>query len=166
MLYVLLLLVALVVSVGFWLAFMGGQLPSSSAEAPPLRYARRELMTPTELGFYGLLRTAFPALQVAPQVAISALVDAAKTPNDPSAAHRVRGKVSQKRLDFVVFEPATARVVCVIELDDHTHDRAARAQSDRERDAILTSVGLRVLRFDARAIPSAEALKAAVLQQA
>ncbi len=137
--------------------------PSEKPSSGTIRYVRRELLTPTELQFHARLREALPAHLVAPQVAMSALVDAVQPVDGSRSPHQLRAKVSQKRLDFVVVEPASGKVVCVVELDDHTHDRAARAKSDRARDAILSSVGLRVLRFDARTMPSVEALRDAVV---
>lgn len=119
-------------------------------------------LTETEAKFFHRLVEALPEAVVVPQMAMSALVDVAE--------HQKRGKharylntnragFSQKRLDYVLLDRESLEVVCVIELDDHTHDAAARKTADAERDAILAGVGYPVLRFDARKMPTAAELR-------
>lgn len=119
-------------------------------------------LTETEAKFFRRLVEAVPEAVVVPQMAMSALVDVAE--------HQKRGKharylntnragFSQKRLDYVLLDRESLEVVCVIELDDHTHDAAARKAADAERDAILTGAGYPVLRFDARKMPTVVELR-------
>jgi hypothetical protein len=124
-----------------------------------VEYRRQSLMTPTERKFYLRLCEALPEAVVAPQVAMCALVDVAPRLAQGKYKHVNRAKVAQQRLDFVVIDREVGDVVCVIELDDHTHDSAVRKTADIERDAILEEAGYSVLRFDARRMPSVEDLR-------
>lgn len=119
-----------------------------------VQYLRQPLMTATELKFFKRLIAAVPGLVVAPQVAMSGLVDIAAHQNRGRYRHLNRSAFAQKRVDFILIEPSSGAIVHVIELDDHTHDSAAAKAKDRERDSILAQCGYSVLRFDARAMPS------------
>ena len=154
------------VALGAAALLIRGRRPSARAEvekpAFKVEHAAKPPLTETEAKFFRRLVEALPETVVVPQMAMSALVDVAE--------HQKRGKharylnanragFSQKRLDYVLLDRESLEVVCVIELDDHTHDAAARKASDAERDAILTGVGYPVLRFDARRMPTVAELR-------
>lgn len=122
-------------------------------------YVRRDAMTETELKFFRRLVEALPEAVVAPQVAMSALVDVPPEQGQGKQGFINRAKFSQQRLDYVVFDRKAGGVVCVIELDDRTHDGATQKAKDAKRDAILEGVGYAVLRFDARQMPTAAQLR-------
>lgn len=122
-------------------------------------YVRRDAMTETELKFFRRLVDALPEAVVAPQVAMSALVDVSPGQAQGKQGFINRAKFSQQRLDYVVFDRKVGGVVCVIELDDRTHDGVAQKAKDAQRDAILEGVGYAVLRFDARQMPTAAQLR-------
>ena len=119
-----------------------------------VEYLRNEPLTPTERKFFHRLVEAVPEGVVAPQVAMSALVDIPAHMNQGKYKHVNRSQFDTQRVDYVVFDRETAEVVCVIELDDHTHDSARAKEKDRRRDAMLEGVGYTVLRFDARKMPT------------
>lgn len=135
--------------------------PLRQAKAKPfeLEYLRREPMTPTEMKFFKRLVAALPEAVIAPQVAMSALIDLPAHQNQGKFAHVNRSKFSQQRLDFVVFDGSSGKAIFAIELDDHTHDSDAQKAKDAERDNLLESVGYPVERFDARQMPTAAALR-------
>lgn len=125
--------------------------PRTPKGAPKLWfYTAAVTQTPTELKFFKLLNAAFPEMTVAPQVAFSALakVDTQKTSKEHQRA--AISHIARKRVDYVLFETATGQPVCVIELDDHSHDGPGMKEKDRERDAILRSAGHKTFRFDIR----------------
>ncbi len=126
------------------------------------KYRRRDVMTRTELTFFRRLIQAFPSVVIAPQVAMAALVDVASKRNQGEYVHANRAKISQRRLDFVLFDRHSGKALCVIELDDHTHDSDKARAKDSERDAILASAGYPVYRFDARQMPSASDIRACI----
>jgi hypothetical protein len=140
------------------------QAPKSIEDKTPFKveHVATEPLTATEAMFFRRLVDALPEAVVVPQMAMAALVDIAdylKRGKYKRYEHTNRAGFAQKRLDYVVLDRATLQVVCVIELDDHTHDGAERKAGDAERDAILEGVGYTVLRFDARKMPTVAELR-------
>lgn len=125
-------------------------------------YVRKELMTPAETRFYGLLKEAFPLYDVSAQVGMSALIDAKVGQASGAVKHALRAKFSQKRLDFVLVNRETGKCALVVELDDKTHDAASAKARDAERDRLLRTVGYKVLRFDVRAKHTVTSIREAV----
>lgn len=119
-------------------------------------YKARQLMTENEAEFFGRLVVALPDHYIFPQVAMSALIEAAS--KDKKTAHGDRLRIAQQRADFVVCD-RSCNVIAVIELDDRTHSPS----KDRVRDARLQQAGLRSVRFRSTSKPSVGALRAAVL---
>ena len=118
-------------------------------------YRARKLMTDNEAEFFGRLVVALPAHYISPQVAMSALIEAASS--DRKLAHSDRLKIAQHRADFVVCT-REGEVVAVVELDDRTHSSA----KDQLRDSRLEQAGIRTVRFQSRAKPSPAAIMVAV----
>jgi hypothetical protein len=118
-------------------------------------YRPRQLMTDNELEFFGRLVAALPDHYIFPQVAMSALIEAASS--DKKLAHSDRLKVAQQRVDYVVCATA-GEVVAVIELDDRTHSSA----KDQLRDSRLEQARIRTVRFQSRNKPTPAAIRVAV----
>lgn len=119
-------------------------------------FRARALMTPNEVEFFSRLVAAVPEHYVFPQVAMSALIEAAT--NDKKKAHGDRLRIAQQRVDYVICDKA-CKVVAVVELDDRTHSAA----KDQVRDARLKQAGLRTVRFQSKNKPGVDALRAAIL---
>jgi Protein of unknown function (DUF2726) len=139
------LLGVLVIAVIAFAAFVGPvkkrkQTFSAKAKNP---------LTKNEQPMYFRLVEAFPELIVLAQVSFSALM----TSNDRAS----RNKFDRKTADFVLCTKSFA-VVAVIELDDASHN--GKAKEDAERDALLSSVGCKVIRF--KKTPDVEVLRAAL----
>jgi hypothetical protein len=106
-------------------------------------------LTKNEQPMYFRLVESFPELIVLAQVSFSALMYSTGTAS--------RNKFDRKTADFVLCTKSFD-VVAVIELDDASHN--GRAKEDGDRDALLTGIGYRVLRF--KKTPDVAALQAAV----
>lgn len=119
-------------------------------------YKRRKLMTDNELEFFGRLVKALPEHYIFPQVALTALLEAASS--DKKKAHSDRLRIAQQRADYVVCD-ARGQVVTVVELDDKTHSRA----KDQIRDQRLENAGIRSVRFESRSKPTPEVIRSLVL---
>ena len=119
-------------------------------------YRQRKIMSDNEEEFFGRLVVALPDHYIFPQVAMSALLDAASS--DKKRAHSDRMSIAQKRVDYVVCT-RRCEVVAVVELDDKTHSRA----KDELRDARLEQAGIRTVRFQARNKPKVDAIRTMVL---
>jgi very-short-patch-repair endonuclease len=142
-----------------WLV-LGGLLLLAGAvlaimAARPTRYRRRPLLTGNELEFYRRLRRALPQLQVLPQVAMAGLIE----PDTRDARQHLDAfrRISQKRVDFAIARDDLS-IVCVIELDDSTHD----PDRDASRDAMMESAGICTLRYDSRRKPEPATIAADV----
>jgi anaerobic ribonucleoside-triphosphate reductase len=109
----------------------------------------KRLLSKNEQPMYFRLLEAFPELVVLAQVSFSALMTG-KTQSD-------RNKFNRKMADFVLCSKAF-EVIAVIELDDSSH--AGRRTQDADRDAMLVSVGYRVIRF--KKTPNIDEVKTAV----
>jgi hypothetical protein len=58
-------------------------------------------------------------------------------------------KLSQKHLDFVLYDPQTTQVIAVVELDDCSHERPERQARDRFVNDILQKLDIAILRVKA-----------------
>ena len=118
-------------------------------------YQSRALMTENEAEFFGRLIVALPDCYVFPQVALSALIQAATT--DKKRAYSDHLRIAQQRVDYVVCDRG-CQIIAVVELDDRTHSRA----KDAVRDGRLLQAGIRTVRFQSRSKPTAEVIRAEV----
>jgi hypothetical protein len=131
--------------------------PLSSQHRQPLPYERREgLLSRGELAFFRVLCQAIPT-----EYAISIktrLADVVRCP--PQLWDSPHGRrLSQKHVDFVVYNRCTAAIVAVVELDDRTHEATDRRDRDAFVDAVLDCAGLRILRVRAAYRYDAHALR-------
>lgn len=113
-------------------------------------------MTDNELEFFGRLVAALPDHYVFPQVAMTALLEAASS--DKKKSHSDRLRIAQQRADYVVCTK-NCDLVAVIELDDKTHSSA----KDQLRDSRLEQGGIRTVRFQSRTKPTADAIRVAII---
>jgi hypothetical protein len=102
------------------------------AERLPYR-RRRCLLTPTELRFYQALCRAVGRVY---EISIKMrLVDVVECPEYLWKSYGRR--ISQKHVDFVLYERSSAEIVVAIELDDPTHLAEARQARDKFLDEVL-----------------------------
>ncbi|WP_426164802.1 DUF2726 domain-containing protein [Sandarakinorhabdus sp. DWP1-3-1] len=131
-------------------------LIAAQGKASP-KYRAKPLMTPTELAFYRLLREAALPLNVAPQVAMGAIVNTVAG-LDAKERTGARNKFDRKMIDFVLFEDGGA-VKLLVELDDRTH----KAEKDAERDRITDSAGYTTLRMRGADARNVDAIRTAIV---
>lgn len=112
-----------------------------------LNYHPTRIMTPNEMEFFARLEKAWPEGYIFPQVAMSALIQ--PTSIDQKKYMNDFRKISQKRVDYAIFT-AAMHLVCIVELDDMTHDQA----KDAIRDGMLMDAGIPTLRWHSRKKPS------------
>jgi uncharacterized protein DUF2726 len=134
-----------------------GSKPLFSEPLPdaPWPVAARNLLSPREQSLYQRLLGLYPKHQVFVQVALSQLIDVDH--NHPES-ESIRARYKQLVADFVLCR-ADLSVVAVIELDDRSHERRARQDSDARKTKALVDAGLRLVRIPAGALPSEEELR-------
>lgn len=110
------------------------------------KYQPIPIMTPNEVEFFRRISKAVPDAFVFPQVAMSALI----APRETDGKKRMAAfrKISQKRVDWAIYTK-DMNIVCIVELDDRTHD----PEKDALRDAMLDSAGIPTVRWDSRKKP-------------
>lgn len=116
-------------------------------------YADTPLSLP-EQSFYFRLKQALPEHVVFAQMQYSQFISI-----KPGSEHwqAWRNRLSQKSADFVICDKSMA-VQAVIELDDATHARADRRESDRVKEAALKAAGIRLIRCQAKNLPEESAI--------
>jgi very-short-patch-repair endonuclease len=129
-------------------------LKASKAGANKERLRRIELMTENELIFWKMLVPAAAPNHVAPQVAMSALMDA-QAGLTKSERASIRNRFDRQRVDFVLLNDI-GKVVLLVELDDSSH----RAERDNKRDVRTSSVGYKTLRVRRKDVQNVEDLRA------
>ncbi len=115
-----------------------------------------QVLSGSELEFRDRLTAALPSFVVLAQVSLGSLIQAESGGRRDWIWHQ---HYACQVADFVVC-CKRGRPLCVIELDDATHD-AAR---DEERDQWVAELGLATLRFDGRAKPTTAMLQDAMRQ--
>jgi len=116
------------------------------------RYEAKPLLTGNEHEFFGRLCRAHHDGYVFPQVAMSALLE----PQAFTGASRRTAfyRIAQKRVDYVICT-RDLQLLCVVELDDRTHD----PRHDRQRAALLGRAGILTLRWDSRSKPTVQQIR-------
>ncbi len=78
----------------------------------------------------------------------------------PEVWDTIRGRrLSQKRVDFVVYDRYTAAIFAVIELDDRSHSAPDRRDRDAFVDYVLGVLGVAIIRVRAAASYNVESLR-------
>lgn len=104
----------------------------------------KPLMTPAERKVCLMIERAMPGARVHSQVSMGAIMNPAKGLSK-SEWWTTFNKFSSKRVDFVVEDPHSGRIILLVELDDRSHDR----RSDTDRDALTRHAGYTTLRLPA-----------------
>jgi hypothetical protein len=148
-LLLLVLLILVVLAVVALVAVQKGKGPATAPEEPSFD-ACKELFSPAERSFFGVLEQAVAGeFTVFGKVRLGDLVQPAKGLSQ-SRRTGLRNRIQQKHVDFVLCRPDTLEVAGVVELDDASHGRKDRAERDDFVDQALGSAGMPVLHFPAR----------------
>ena len=109
----------------------------------PCRY----LLSRGEFAFFRcLVRALLPGYRVALKVRLADVITC------PETRRAARNRISQKHLDFVLYDEQTTRIVLAIELDDRTHERPERQRRDVFLDQALAYAGVAFLRIRAASL--------------
>lgn len=119
------------------------------------------IMTDSEVQFFKKLQHALPEYTVFSQVQLSRIIE----PSEEAGRDRQFwfNRVCRQSVDFVLIDQNMQTVLAAIELDDWTHESAARQKQDAKKDKALASAGIPIIRFHAEKMPSIEMLRFDVL---
>ena len=114
-----------------------------------LKLRPKPLMTSAERRVCLMIERAMPGARVHSQVSMGAIMNPAKGLSK-SEWWTTFNKFSSKRVDFVVEDPHSGRIILLVELDDCSHDR----RSDTDRDALTRHAGYTTVRLPAGERPT------------
>ena len=141
------LLLVVVVAVVVFLAFLKAKGQGGIGDQAWPFYAKKPLSQPEQVLYFRLVQ-ALPEHIILAQVQLSRLLGVKKGNNYQAWFNRI----NRMSADFVVCNKDSS-IVAVIELDDATHQKEDRQAADEKKDKALASANVRVIRWQARAIP-------------
>jgi len=148
----LLFAVLVVVTVALVVLKKLGFLAGGAQGAWPF-YIKRPLSQPEQVLYHRLVR-ALPDHIILAQVQVSRVLGVKKGFN----FHEWNNRINRLSYDFVVCGK-DASVIAAIELDDKSHEAAARGKTDAKKDKASTDAGLRLVRWHVKAMPNEEAIR-------
>ena len=152
-----LLIAGIVLLAIFALIFLGG---AGGAALP--YFSRETLLSEGERAFYDVLRTSIPdGVAISMKVRLADVIDC-------SPAARQKGyfaKVSQKHLDFVLYDVVSTRILAGVELDDRSHQRPDRIRRDQFLEEAMSTAGIPLLRIPAASSYDGRKLRELVIYQ-
>jgi len=120
------------------------ELPLAST-APPQYRKRESLFTYREREFYkALMEEVGNEYQVFAKVRLGDFVFLA---NEPADKKYHRNQIQCKHVDFLLCNKVSHQPLMAIELDDSSHDKYDRRESDQFKSRLFSEVGLRLLRI-------------------
>lgn len=110
-------------------------------------YVRSLLLTKNEWRFYQNIKPIADKynLHIIAKVRLNDLISVKKGLTG-SKYYKALNKIISKHIDFVITRPENLAVLCAIELDDKSHQNAARQQRDCFIDTLCEKVGLPLIR--------------------
>jgi len=131
----------------------------SGAEIEWPFYAKRVLTQPEQILFYRLVK-ALPELIVLAQVQVSRVLGVKRDFN----FHAWNNRINRLSYDFVICSKDSS-VLAVIELDDGSHTRQSRADTDRKKDSATAAAGIRLIRWHVKSLPDEATIQAAFIKE-
>ena len=122
-------------------------------------YAKKPLTQPEQILYHRLV-SALPDHIVLAQVQLSRILGVKKGFN----VNEWNNRINRLSYDFVICLK-DASVVAAIELDDKTHERAARAGADRRKERATSSAGVKLIRCQVAALPDQAAIRLAIARE-
>lgn len=154
MLFLLIVLVIVVVAV---LAVVKAKSQGGVGDEVWPFYPKKPLSQPEQVLYFRLVQ-ALPDHIVLAQVQLSRLLGVKKGNNYQAWFNRI----NRMSADFVVCNKDSS-IVAVIELDDASHQKEDRQAADAKKDKALSSAGIRIIRWQSKAIPDVGAIQAAFM---
>ena len=143
-------LVVLVVLIALIALFaISRQRAGRDAAAPP--YQRLDtLFSSTERSFLGVLdQVTKHEYRVFAKVRVADVINPRKGLRKPEW-QRAFNRISRKHFDFVLCNPSTLAVLCVIELNDKSHQEKSRQARDAFLQSVCEAAGVPLIMLDAK----------------
>lgn len=152
MLFLLLIVVLFIALVAFYVVKQQGAASTKDDYWPFVQ--KKPLSAPEQVLYYRLIE-ALPGFVILPQVGLSRFLSVKKGENQMQWFNRI----NRMSVDFLVCNKAM-QIAAAIELDDASHQRADRVKADAKKDAVLAAAGIKLVRWQVKAVPSADEITA------
>lgn len=116
-------------------------------------YAKKILTQPEQILYFRLMQ-ALPNNIIFAQVQLSQILGIKKGYNYQSWLNRI----NRMSVDFIICNKDSS-VVAIIELDDATHSLEKRKKADQKKDKALEAANVKIIRWQAKAMPNIEAIQ-------
>ena len=111
---------------------------------------RKSIFTPAERSFYGVLKDVIKDnAEIFAKIRVADIIAPSKQ-FDRSNRQKAFNKISGKHFDFVICDKKTLSVLCVIELNDSSHNSAKRIERDEFLKEVCRSADIPLLFWKAR----------------
>jgi len=110
-------------------------------------YVKRLLTSPEQVLYHRLVK-ALPNHVVLAQVQMSRVLGVKKG----FRFHEWNNRINRMSYDFVICDKA-ATVIAAIELDDKSHERDDRRETDAKKSKATTDAGVRLIRWNVKSLP-------------
>jgi Protein of unknown function (DUF2726) len=117
-------------------------------------YIKKPLTQPEQVLYHRLVK-AFPDHIVLAQVQVSRILGVKKGSN----FNEWNNRINRLSYDFVVCGKDST-VLAAIELDDKTHESSRRNATDEKKNKATADAGLRLIRWNVKALPDETAIQA------
>ena len=121
-------------------------------------YAKRPLSQPEQVLYHRLVQ-ALPDRIVLAQVQVSRVLGVKKGFN----FYEWNNRIDRMSYDFVVCAKDSS-VLAVIELDDKSHGSESRQKADARKDRATSAAGIRMIRWNVKALPDQDVIREAFLE--
>lgn len=154
--WIILLSAVMIVAIVTFVVLKAKGRSNGSEKAWPF-YAKKPLSQPEQVLYFRLAK-ALPDHIVLAQVQLSRFIGVRKGSDSLAWSNRI----NRMSADFVVCNKDWS-IVAVIELDDASHEREDRQAADAKKDKALSAANIRVVRWQAKALPDESTIQAAFL---
>lgn len=143
------LLIAVIVITGAVIFFLKSAKKKDTDSYP--YESRIRLVTPAERSFLGVLeQAAGDGFRVFSKIRLTDILKV-KSGLPGSARQSAFNRISSRHTDFVICNKNDLSFVAVVELDDKSHKADKQKEKDQFLNAALSSAGIRIIRFPAKA---------------
>ena len=150
-LFVVLFLLVLAVAVLLYLKKQGFLEGSGSGPWP--FYVKKPLTQPEQVLYHRLVK-ALPEHIVLAQVQVSRILGVKKG----SSFNEWNNRINRLSYDFVVCSKDST-VLAAVELDDKSHESKRRTTTDEKKNKATADAGLRLIRWNVKALPDESAIR-------
>lgn len=110
-------------------------------------YKRRNILTDAELQLYNFMKNNLCQKEKIEILAKVRLADIADLDEEITTDKKYLWKITNKHVDYLICEKGTMQMICVVELDDYSHENEVAKEKDSFIMSVLKSVGVQTFRI-------------------